>query len=91
MAIDAVVDKVCYTEEGCVLHLRDRDRRSCRGQKELTILDPPPGLEVLEGMTIWGSADECYMGKNDKLVLERVGYTRLRIKPPRTEEHHAPT
>lgn len=80
MAIDAIVDRVEYAEEGCILHLKDREHRS-RGQSQLTVIDPPKGLEALQGMAIWGGSDECLMGKDDKLIFDRIGYTRLRLRP----------
>ncbi len=81
MSIDAVVDRVEYTSAGCELHLRGRPQRGGKvppGQSMMIVLNPPPHLDVLVGMELWGNSSQIYVG--DRYVFDRDGYTRLLLR-----------
>ena len=78
MSIDARVERVAYEPDGTVtLHLVDRDSKSCRGQSQLTVVNPQPGMDAMEGVCIWGNASKLYV--RDTLFANRVSYTTIEL------------
>jgi hypothetical protein len=82
MSIDARIELVTYEADGtATLHLGPRDKRNGPGQPSLTVLNPSPGMEVMEGMEIWGGASSIVVGET--VWAERIGYTSIRWKEPK--------
>lgn len=78
MSIDARVERVAYEpDETVTLHLVDRDSQSCRGQSQLTVVNPRPGMEAMVGVCIWGNASKLYV--RDTLFANRVSYTTIEL------------
>lgn len=78
MAIDAVVERVTYEVDGtAILHLSDRDSQSCRGQKQLTVINPKPHMESVVGCCIWGNASQIMV--RDKVWAKRLNYTTIEL------------
>lgn len=78
MSIDAKIDKVTNESDGtAILHLVDRDEYHSRGQSRLTVLNPVPGLQHLEGECIWGNASCIMCG--DVQIAVRESYTEIRL------------
>lgn len=81
MSIDAKIELVTYEQDGTVrLHLGPRTKRDGPGQPVLTVLNPKPRMEVLEGMDIWGNANVIMLG--DTHWADRESYTTIRLRTP---------
>jgi hypothetical protein len=79
MAIDAKIDRVTYEPDGtATLHLVSRDGQSSPGQKSLTVLNPKPAMEVLEGECIWGSSSTIMY--RDTHWADRESYCTIRLR-----------
>jgi hypothetical protein len=80
MSIDAKIELVTYESDGTVkLHLGPRDPNDrSGGQDALTVVNPKPGMEVMEGECIWGGANQIMY--RDTLWADRLGYTRIRLR-----------
>ncbi len=85
MSIDAKIELVTYEPDGTVqLHLGPRDPKvGPAGQSVLTVLNPKSGMEVLEGMCIWGGDSSIMVG--DKELGRRESYTTIRLTEPRQQ------
>jgi hypothetical protein len=78
MAIDAKIELVTYETDGTVtLHLGTRDGQTSPGQTSLTVVNPKPGMEVLEGECIWGGSG--FIMYRDRKWATREGYTAIRL------------
>lgn len=78
MAIDAKIELVTYEPDGTVtLHLGTRDGQTAPGQSALTVLNPKPGMEVLEGECIWGGSG--FIMYRDTLWARRESYCSIRL------------
>lgn len=78
MSIDARIELVTYEQNGtATLWLGKRER----GQQQLTIVNPRPGLEILEGREIWGNSSQIMLG--DAILADRLTYTTIKLRPPK--------
>lgn len=79
MSIDARVSRVTREPDGtAVLHLVSRDGKSSPGQTQLTVLNPVPGLEFMEGECIWGGSG--FLMYQNTVWADRIGYTTVRLR-----------
>lgn len=80
MSIDARIELVTYEQDGtATLWLAPRDSRDGpAGQQQLKVLNPKPHMDVLEGMCIWGGANDIMLGY--KRWADRIGYTRIKLR-----------
>jgi hypothetical protein len=76
MAIDANVAYVHLNEDGSgTLHLCDRVPEGSRGQSRLHFTTAPYEVTALNGLPIWGGAQQVMLG--DRQIATREGYTRI--------------
>jgi hypothetical protein len=76
MAIDANVAYVELREDGSgALHLCDRIPDGSRGQSRLYFDVAPYEVTALNGLSIWGGADQIMLG--DREIAKRSGYTKI--------------
>ena len=81
MSIDAKVELVTYEPDGtATLHLGPRTNQDGPGQPQLTVVNPRPHLDALEGSCIWGNASTIMVG--DTKLADRLSYTTIRLVEP---------
>ena len=76
MSIEAIVSKVEYRGKKAILHLEGIDGEG-PGQKTLTVLNPKPHMNSMEGICLWGNSSKIMIGETE--FAKRIGYTEIEL------------
>jgi hypothetical protein len=84
MSIDGIIKSVTRVGDDLDIQIKERVPGQPTGQDSFLILDfvHVPSL----GSAMWGGSDTVILEEDPKVVYDRIGYTRLRERKPKSAE-----